>query len=197
LESFVLLAALTACHDSGSDERAPVAVVDHLALPEYWPTATWQSASPQAHGFERGAFDTLNEDIAVELPYLTSLMIVRDGYVLHERYQKPLIVAGAVDETTLHNLWSVTKSVSSLTLGAAVQQSDLAMTDLEVTADDVFAAQMTDIPLDDERRQIRLLDTLHMQSGLAWNEQKDLVSLRNPLLFSNSSCIDDDTVLLC
>lgn len=197
LVSFVSLVVLAACHDNGSDGGAPAASIDHLALPEYWPTSSWQSASPQSHGFQRGAFDTLDDDIAAELPYLTSLMIVRDGYVLYEQYQKPLIVAGDVDENTIHNLWSVTKSVTSLTLGAAVQQNDLAMTDLQTTVDDVFSSLITDLPLDDARRQIRLLDTLQMQSGLAWNEQKDLISLRNPLLFPNSSCVDDDTALLC
>jgi len=198
LSLLVLTLVLSACGGGTSSSSSSVPPLrDHQALPDYWPTTSWQSAAPELHGVADGAFDALATQLAEDLPYATSLMIVRDGYVLHETYQTPSSVGDTVTAATLHNIWSVTKSVASLTVGAAVQQGDVQMVELDTRAGDVFAPQMADLAMDDPRRDIRLRDTLHMQSGLQWNEPRDLVSVRNPLIFPDTDCVNDDTRLLC
>lgn len=180
---------LVACDDDDRKQRAAA------TGPDYWPTEDWQTATPEAKGFSAGALDTLGADAETAFPRLTSLLVIKDGYIVHESYHSP-----GDDEITAdskHQLWSVTKSVTSMTIGAAWTIGDLLPGDLDSTVDDNFAALLGDIPVDAERRDISLRHALYMQSGIRWNELWDASFTENPLFAPDPSCTDDATVTLC
>ncbi|MDO8268906.1 MAG: serine hydrolase domain-containing protein [Moraxellaceae bacterium] len=161
------------------------------AAPDYWPTTAWQTADEAAHGFPAGAFDTLAADAAVALPYHTSLLVIKDGWLLHESYNSTPNVTSDADRK--NHVWSVTKSVTSMTLGRAWTLGDLRVPDglaasnvLDLTTGDIFPpAIMSTLPADDMRKTITLRNVLQMRSGLAWNEPAWLMSfsaMKDPLL---------------
>lgn len=203
LRQLLLLAllALGACHDDPPPAAVapPPAIV--AAAPDYWPGAGWQTASPESQGFAPGAFDTLAADAAAALPYYTSLLVIRNGWIVHESYHDAPNEPSSADTT--HHVWSISKSVTSMTLGRAWTLGDL--TNLDVTADSVFPASvMGTLPPADARRGITLRQALQMRSGLAWNENAwllDFAAMRDPLLRAyfgyNPTCPTDSYMLLC
>lgn len=198
---------LAACHDNNT-WRGPTTTPPAAAAPDYWPTAAWQAATPESRGFISGSLDALADEAATTLPYYTSLLVIKDGYIVHESYNN------GSDDTTRHHVWSVTKSVTSLTLGRARTLGDLAIpagiTDksdvLDLTVADVFpTAAISSLAADDERRDISLRHTLQMRSGLAWNESAWLLNElagKDPLLLAitepSPNCSSAGTaILLC
>ena len=73
--------------------------------PAAWPASDWQTASIETHGFPADAFDDLDDDLAADLPFVTSLMVVRDGYILHETYQTPANDIVAFSNDTDYFIW--------------------------------------------------------------------------------------------
>lgn len=183
--------ALTSCNKDTAS--APVVSAPAANFPDYWPTAGWQSDAPESHGFTMGAFDTLAVDAAAAMPYYTSLLVIKDGWLLHESYHTTASEPTS-DASTLHNVWSVAKSVSSMTVGVAWTQG--AINNLDVTTGDMFPQFMTDFAADDPRRNIRLRDALQMRSGYQWNDAW-LFTLKNPMFAPSADCNSDDTVTLC
>lgn len=151
--------------------------------PDYWPTTAWLTATPESQGFLPGAFATLAADAATALPYHTSLMVIRNGWILHESYHDTATRSG-VSADTRHHVWSITKSVTALTIGRALTLGDLQWSQLEATVGDTLpAAAWNGLAADDPRLGIRLIDTLRMRSGLGWNEATSLLQAgKDPLL---------------
>ncbi|MDF3030928.1 MAG: beta-lactamase family protein [Moraxellaceae bacterium] len=198
LLAFTLL--LASCNDGASPPAAGTGSsgVPVATTPAYWPTSGWQTATPEAQGFSTGALDALAADAATSLPYHTSLLVIRNGWLVHESYHDTPSQTSGVD--TQHHVWSVTKSVTSLTLARAASRGDI--TSIDVTAGDVFpAAAFGALPADDPRRAITLRHALQMRSGLAWNEPAWLLTLRDPMLrlalgeFPDCSPSDDNRIL--
>lgn len=123
------------------------------AAPDYWPTTAWTTATPESHGFETNAFANLATEAETDLPFYTSLLVIKDGYLVHESYHSTAS-ASYVDETTKHQLWSVTKSVTSMIVGRAITLGDLAVTDLDSRVGDVFSAADSGLAADDARNDI-------------------------------------------
>lgn len=158
--------------------------------PDYWPTTAWQTATPEAHGFSTGSLSSLASDAETALPYYTSLLVIKDGYIVHESYHDTATDTG----NAKHQLWSVTKSVTSMTVGRALTRGELNIpagitgkTDvLDLTVADVFpAAVVATLPAGDHRLDISLRNALEMRSGLAWNEGAWLLNTtagKDPLL---------------
>ena len=199
LSLVLVLPWLTACDwDWGSEKsrRDQDPIVQEG--PDYWPTSAWQSVDPVLQGFAANALDALAEDAEAALPGLTSLMIIRNGYVVHESYHTPEGSAEEIGPETKHNVWSVTKSVSSLTTGAALQNGLITVSDLDLTTNDFFADMMASYEADDGRRDIRFRDVLQMRSGLSWSEAKELITFTVfHIYLPDPSCSDDDTLTIC
>lgn len=204
----VLIALLAGCgsdappHAPGGSWTPPAIASD--GHPDTWPTAGWQAATPESQGFPAGAFDTLAADAAATLPYYTSLLVIRNGWLLHESYHDTPSDSGN-GVAKKHHVWSVTKSVTSMTLGRAMTLGDLAPADLDRTVADVMpAAVVSTLAPGDGRRDITLRHALQMRSGLAWNEPAWLLNtsvLKDPLfrayLGMEPACPADALVLLC
>ncbi|MFZ5724369.1 MAG: serine hydrolase domain-containing protein [Pseudomonadota bacterium] len=196
----ILVAALllSACH--GDDDRkkrnAAAPPANDPAAPAYWPTTGWSTATPESQGFDNGAFDTLAADTAALMPQYTSLLVIKDGYLVFESYHSPDGGTTVIDADTKQSLWSVTKSVMSMTFGTAWTRGDLLAADLDARIEDVFPLQVGDLAADAGQRDITLRDTLQMRSGLRWNEAWDF-TLESPLFYNDPACPDDDEVTVC
>lgn len=178
----VLSLALAGCrHDDAPAAATPGGDTPPAAIaPDYWPAAGWQTTTPETQGFAPGALDTLAADAASTLPYHTSLMVIRNGWVVHESYHDTPDVP-AVTDTTRHVLYSVSKSVTSLAVGRAWTLGDLDT--LDATVEDTLpAGVVATLPDGDARRDITLRHALQMRSGLRWNESSWLLSLNNPMI---------------
>lgn len=209
------LLGLSACggdsnHPFSTGPAPDTSVTAADLAPDYWPTEEWQTGDESGQGFTPGAFDTLAADAATALPYHTSLMVIRDGWIVHESYNSP--ASSTIEASYKHHVWSVTKSVTSMTLGRARTLGDLqvpvglASPDvLDLTVEDVFPADVVaTLAEDDPRRQITLRHVLQMKSGLAWNEPAWLINfsaMRDPLFLTAlnlvPACPNNEHKMLC
>lgn len=133
-----------------------------------FPVDAWRTDSPQSHGLVDDEIALIEAIIDDEMDYLASLLIVHEGAIIYEQYYDE------GDETTLRNVFSVTKSVTSALTGIALEQGDL--TDIQTPVMSFFP----DLPLIDERKQAMTIENLlAMRSGLDWREGLSALSLLN------------------
>ena len=69
-----------------------------LESPDYWPSEEWLSDDPSNRNIDTSMLDAATERIPEELPFLDSLLLIRDGYLVHESYYN------GYDETALHDI---------------------------------------------------------------------------------------------
>lgn len=161
--------------------------------PDYWPATDWQTANPASQGFVDGAFDNLAAEAAAALPYHTSLLVIRNGWLLHESYNGNDNSGAPLDAASRHHVWSVTKSVAALTIGRALTRGDIDWSQLEASVGDTLPAAATNgLAGDDPRRDIRLLDVLRMRSGLAWNEPAELMQFGKDPMYRAALGLEPD-----
>ncbi|MFN3587262.1 MAG: serine hydrolase domain-containing protein [Moraxellaceae bacterium] len=175
-----------------AEPDADLAIV--VSAPDYWPTAEWSAGNPDLLGFQSGALAALADEAAADMPFYTSLMIVKNGHVVHESYQdegdppyegEPEEDRFARLQSATRHVWSVSKSVTALAVALALSRGDLV--GLEMRVGDVFDASETGLAEDDARNAITLRDALQMRSGLAWNENAWLLSLTRDPIFTSLS----------
>ncbi len=171
----VVLAALAAC--------AP-----EPARPG-WPGDAWPVSSPAAEGVDPAAIEALVADIdAGRYGLIDHFLLVRNGRVIadrhwdHGRTYAELLAAqeDTADhqynydhpswhpyfrDTDLHSLQSVTKSVTSVAFGIAVDEGHI--TSVEAPAWPYFEAHGADLA-DPRRAATSLEDFLTMRSGIDW-----------------------------
>lgn len=97
---------------------------------------------------------------ARETPGIRSLLVQRNGVLVAEEY----FHGGGVD--SLDQVWSVTKSVTSILTGIALEEGYL--TSLDQTLDQFLSPIVGDIP--ESKGEISLRDLLTMTCGLEWHE---------------------------
>ena len=133
-------------------ELAPVAL-----------TADWPSGSPESQQLDI----TMLRDLVTRIDRreygssITSLLIARRDQLVVEEY----FYGWTIDRP--HTMQSVTKSVTSLLAGLAVDRGRLAVTDRAV---DLFADYAPISNLDDHKRALTVRDLLTMRTGLDWSE---------------------------
>jgi CubicO group peptidase (beta-lactamase class C family) len=142
---------------------AQVAALDELS-----------TASAESVGIDGAAIAKLTEDIrAGKYQNVHSLLILRSGKLIAEAYfqgederrGRPL---GTVrfDSDTLHDLRSVSKSITSALFGIAMAAGAIRDIDAPVLS---YFPEYKDLQTP-ERLRIRLRDVLSMTSGLEWDE---------------------------
>lgn len=123
----------------------------------YWPTHGWRRSSPEAQGIDSRvlaeAFDYIRQQ---KIP-IHSLTIVRNGYIVLDAYFWPF------QDSLLHDVASVTKSVTSTLVGLAIERHELSSVTQPVLA--IFG-QRPIANLDLRKRRMTIEDLLTMRSGL-------------------------------
>jgi CubicO group peptidase (beta-lactamase class C family) len=123
---------------------------------DYWPTAGWRTAPPAQAGMDPKVLAVLDTNVAYH-PQLRSLLVVRHGYLVYERYWHG-------DARTGQEAFSVTKSFTSALVGIALRDHHLKS--LDQTVGELLAAHL---PADADPRlaKVTVRQLLTMTSGLA------------------------------
>lgn len=140
-------------------------------------TVSWDKVTPEAAGFSAGLERKF--DAGLESGLLRNfhaLAISRNGKLVFERYFEGRDEAwgddiGHVvfDLDTLHDLRSVTKSITSLLYGIALDRG--LVPGLDAAVIDGFP-EYPDLAADPERRRITVEHTLNMTMGMEWDENR-------------------------
>jgi CubicO group peptidase (beta-lactamase class C family) len=138
-------ATMAACTDSAP---APAE-----ATPAFWPTAGWRTAEPQSQGVDPAALAQLDHQIDTTFTEVRSVLIVRHGHIVHERY-RPGLSAGSG-----HDVRSVTKSFVATLVGIALGEG-------RITSLDQTVGELLDAPRS-ALAAVTVRHLLTMTAGLA------------------------------
>jgi CubicO group peptidase (beta-lactamase class C family) len=124
---------------------------------DYWPTARWCESSPQEQGMDPTRLLGLDTYIKETRPYLNTLLIVRHGHIVFERYYKDYNLS------SYQLLHSATKSVVSALIGIALKEGYLK--NLDQKWEELLSEYFTP-KTDPQKRHITIRHLLKMTSGL-------------------------------
>jgi len=158
----------------GAPERPRSVLAGATRDPAYWPTAGWRRAAAASQGVDAGRLKAMVATIrSARLP-IDSVTVIRHGYVVLDatfgRFAAGRL-AGPFASGRLHELQSVTKSVSSILLGMALHGKAAGGVSVKTTLVRLAAAaHYRPRHTDARKRAITLEDLLTMQAGFAWRE---------------------------
>lgn len=170
-----------------------------------FPAETWVVSTPEAEGMDAAALEAIHDDI-VQGKYglIDEFLVIRHGKVVAEHHyvQNYDSIAAHYDTTNhlfnydhpewhpyyhrsnLHTLQSVTKSITSVALGIAIDEGMLG--DGNIHPMELFTGYTQDFS-DPRRRAITLEDLLTMRSGIDWNELGSYESDSNSCIIMEKS----------
>jgi CubicO group peptidase (beta-lactamase class C family) len=157
-----LLGGLACGGTSSTSPSEPTPLPSASALTPVAPTAEWPASTPAAEGMDAGRLlEVLNRIRRGDYGGVNSLLVVRNERLVMEEYFNGWTAARA------HTLQSVTKSVTSLAAGLAVERGELGVDDL-VTP--FFPDYQPIAGLDADKQALTVRDLLTMRTGLDWSE---------------------------
>lgn len=179
---------------------------DTLGVQELgWPQGDWPVSTPAQEGIDPAAIDALVADIeAGTYGLIDHFTLIRHGRLVADRHfeQDYQSIAAAYDTTShqynydhpdwhpyyqgteLHSLQSVTKSVTSVALGIAIDKG--LISGVEAPAMSFFEAYAPDLS-DARKGEMRLEDLLTMRSGIEWNENTPYTDPENSCILMEAS----------
>lgn len=137
--------------------------------PEYWPTHGWRSTTPEQQGLDSNKLADVLDYIRAAKINIHSLLIVRNGHVVLDAYFYPY------NETNVHDVASVTKSVTSMLIGVAIQQGKIKNVQQPVLA---LFPDRTVSNRNALKEKITIRDLLTMTSGLDCQVKENEKTLR-------------------
>ena len=141
---------------------------------EYWPSSGWRTSTPEMQGMDSAKLMIADEFIQNRLPDAFSLLVVKNGYLVFEKYYS----WGSPEKYAV--VHSVTKSVTSALIGIALNKGYLKSVDQKLV--EFFPEYITD-DLDPRKKEISLKHLLTMSAGFRWNDRGP--SMRNWYTSSN------------
>lgn len=138
----------------------------------------WEVSTPAAEGMDAGALDRIFEDFFREDRYPTAraLLVARHGKLVAEAYARD-----PGDRNELHNVQSVTKSVTSLLAGIALGEGLLPSVDVPL-----YEVMPDPFDGDARKRGLTLRHALTQRTGLAFNNDDDT----GPFMYSEGSSLE-------
>lgn len=132
----------------------------------------WSVAAPMSAGFDAGELGRLTRALrSGTFPNTHAVLIEHDGSLVYEEYfggtderWGESLGRRAIDRNSLHDVRSVSKSVTGLLVGIALQGA------LDQAVQKPVADLLPELGLRDERTSILLHHVLTMTAGLDWNE---------------------------
>jgi len=144
------------------------------AQPAPWPTVTWPTASPESQGLDTAKLEQASAYITANCPTHYSLLVVRNGYLVFERYYHGSYAAQS------NNIKSMSKSVLSVLTGIAIQEGRIQGLDHKLSE---FYPEYFHPGLDPRKERITLEHIMTMTAGFQFDEFGDsadkLFSSRN------------------
>ena len=83
---------------------------------EYWPTKEWRTSTPESQGMDSTQLKKMNDFLENECRMIRSVLVVRNGYVVFEKYYN----GGEVN--IAQPIYSATKSIVSALIGIALDK---------------------------------------------------------------------------
>lgn len=126
---------------------------------DYFPTNGWKTRELDKAGFDQSKFQEFLDYVwDPKAKYTTDgIVIIKDGYLVYEGYSKEY------DKNKKHMLWSLSKSVTSIILGAAIKDGILSLEDK--------AHKYYPVLEKGDKKEITLDHILHMSSGFDYWEE--------------------------
>lgn len=170
-----------------------------------WPAETWATSTPEAEGLDAAVIASIHTDITNgKYGLIDEFLLIRHGKVVasHHYKQNYDSIAKQYDtipnmynyddpewhpyhhRSNLHSLQSVTKSVTSVALGIAMDEGKLG--DVNTHPMELFTGYTQDFT-DPLRKAITLEDLLTMRSGIDWNEAGSYESDENSCIIMERS----------
>jgi CubicO group peptidase (beta-lactamase class C family) len=152
----LIVVSLGGCDDAPAAEPEQSAA-EAILTREYRPLPgdDWDASAPEAQGLDAELIDELYEK-AAELETLYSLLVVKDGYLIAERYFN----GGSVDGKTL--IQSASKSYISALVGIAIEEGCLSGVDQKLIE---FFPEVANEVTDPRKQAITIRQMLQMRSG--------------------------------
>jgi CubicO group peptidase (beta-lactamase class C family) len=129
--------------------------------PSYWPTNEWKVSQPEEHFMNVTILNELVQFINDQGYAIDSLLIIREGYLVLEEYFSPYY------RSRPHQLYSVTKSITSSLIGIAIEKGFIKNIDQRVIE---FLPGYEIASLNTWKENITIKHLLTMTSGLQWDE---------------------------
>lgn len=172
----------------------------------HWPTDGWQMTTPPAVGLDAKVLADFDADIGEgRYGYVDSMLVIRQGKIAFERYygydygeiyrreastRGPLVVGDLTgpynyfndwwhpyyQDSTLHTMQSVTKSVTSVVVGIAVGRGEFPDLDTPVLE---FFEQGSVANVDERKERMTIRHLLTMSTGFDWNEDVPYIDPEN------------------
>ena len=128
---------------------------------DYWPTNGWEASTPEMQGMDPAKLMIADEFVRQRLPDAYSLLVVRNGYLVFEKYY----AKGHPDRYAV--VHSVTKSVMATLIGIALEKGYLKNVDQHMA--DYLPSYFTD-EMDPRKRDITIEHLLTMSAGFKWDD---------------------------
>lgn len=132
-----------------------------LVLPSRGQGPDWVTSSPEEQGMATGKLEAMMAYIDEHDMAVDSIVVVRHGRIVFEEYG-PGYAPGK-----RHQLYSVTKNVTSMLIGIAIDQGWIEGLDVPITE---LLPDYTPANPDPRREQITLEHLLTMSDGIDWRE---------------------------
>ena len=134
-----------------------------LIAPSSSPGSDWVTSSPEEQGMDAGKLEALMAYIDEHDMAVDSIIVVRHGRIVFEEY------GPGYSSSQRHKLYSVTKSVTSMLVGIAIDQGFIE--GLDVPALELLPEYDSASP-DPRREQMTLEHLLTMSDGIDWREHE-------------------------
>ena len=189
-----------------------IAIAAAIAAQEA-PSRDWPTARPEAVGLDSGKLSALDTEIAAgTFGHVDSLLVIRSGRLAFERvYTRDYdAIYGVAAKTTsglnahhpagqynyfnpwwhpyyrrgeLHTLQSVTKTITSMVIGAAVTRGEFTSLDTPILK--FFGADVKNV--DDRKRRVTIRHLLTMTAGFEWRENLPYTDPNNTTVLMEAS----------
>jgi CubicO group peptidase (beta-lactamase class C family) len=127
-----------------------------VPTPDYWPTQGWQTSTPEEQGMDSAKLAEGLLAIRDSNLRIHSLLIIRNGRLLLDAYFYPY------DGSSVHDLASVTKSITTTLIGIAIDQGKLTLDQPMLS----FFPNITISNPDPQLKDITVRDLAMMANGL-------------------------------
>ena len=141
---------------SDSSDAGQTSDIDSTATAA-WPNDAWSESSPELQGLNSELLGRADKEIHDNYPNVYSLLVVRHGYLVYEKYYQGMA------ENDANPVYSVTKSVMSALTGIAKRDGLIANTDQKLS--EFFPEYFTQID-DIQKNDITIKNVLTMTGGL-------------------------------
>jgi len=132
-----------------------------IASFDYFPTDGWRMSTPEEQGMHSENLLNMMESIKESQLAIQNVTVLRNGYIVLDAYIHPY------EDGEKHQMYSVTKSVSSALVGIAIDKGFIKSVDQKVIQ---FFPNKEIANLDDRKKTMTLKHLLTMTSGLQAND---------------------------